>query len=100
MTAMMNNRATFNETMLTELRTKEQQYGVQFTPRQIQSAEPPANVVSAIEDRMVAVQRQEQAEAEAAQQKVVADAQFYTAQKQAEQEAYPIKKRAGAQQEA
>ena len=99
MTAMMNNRATFNETMLTELRTKEQQYGVQFITVQIQSAEPPANVVSAIEDRMVAVQRQEQAEAEAAQQKVLADANFYTAQKQADAEAYQIKQRAAAQQE-
>ncbi len=99
MTAMMNNRATFNETMLTELRTKEQQYGVQFITVQIQSAEPPANVVSAIEDRMVAVQRQEQAEAEAAQQKVLADANFYAAQKQADAEAYQIKQRAAAQQE-
>jgi len=99
MTAMMNNRATFNDTMLTELRTKEQQYGVQFITVQIQSAEPPANVVSAIEDRMVAVQRQEQAEAEAAQQKVLADANFYTAQKQADAEAYQIKQRAAAQQE-
>ena len=99
MTAMMNNRATFNETMLTELRTKEQQYGVQFITVQIQSAEPPANVVSAIEDRMVAVQRQEQAQAEAAQQKVLADANFYTAQKQADAEAYQIKQRAAAQQE-
>ncbi len=99
MTAMMNNRATFNDTMLTELRTKEQQYGVQFITVQIQSAEPPANVVSAIEDRMVAVQRQEQAEAEAAQQKVLADANFYAAQKQADAEAYQIKQRAAAQQE-
>jgi len=99
MTAMMNNRATFNETMLTELRTKEQQYGVQFITVQIQSAEPPANVVGAIVDRMVAVQRQEQAEAEAAQQKVLADANFYTAQKQADAEAYQIKQRAAAQQE-
>lgn len=99
MTAMMNNRATFNDTMLAELRTKEQQYGVQFITVQIQSAEPPANVVSAIEDRMVAVQRQEQAEAEAAQQKVLADANFYTAQKQADAEAYQIQQRSAAQQE-
>jgi membrane protease subunit HflK len=99
MTDMMNNRATFNETMLAELRAKEQQYGVQFITVQIQSAEPPANVVSAIEDRMVAVQRQAQAEAEAAQQKVLADANFYSAQKQADAEAYQIQQRAAAQQE-
>ena len=99
MADMMGNRATFNETMLTELRAKEQQYGVEFVTVQIQSAEPPANVVSAIEDRMVAVQRQEQAEAEAAQQRVLADANFYTAKTQADAEAYQIQQRAAAQQE-
>jgi regulator of protease activity HflC (stomatin/prohibitin superfamily) len=81
------------------LRTKEQGYGVQFVTVQIQSAEPPANVVQAIEDRMVAVQRQEQAEAEAAQKRVQADADFYAAQKQADAEAYQIQQRAQAQQE-
>lgn len=99
MAEMMGARADFNETMLTELRTKEQQYGVEFVTVQIQSAEPPANVVQAIEDRMVAVQKQEQAEAEAAQQKILADANFYAAQKQADAEAYQIKQRALAQQE-
>jgi membrane protease subunit HflC len=99
MTNMMSNRAVFNENMLTELRTKEQGYGVQFVTVQIQSAEPPANVVQAIEDRMVAVQRQEQAEAEAAQKRVQADADFYAAQKQADAEAYQIQQRAQAQQE-
>lgn len=99
MADMMSNRALFNTTMLSELRTKEQQYGVQFITVQIQSAEPPANVVQAIEDRMVATQRQAQAEAEAAQQKVIADAQFYAAQKQADAEAYQILQRAQAQQE-
>jgi regulator of protease activity HflC (stomatin/prohibitin superfamily) len=99
MQAMMSNRAEFNQAMLAELRTKEQQYGVQFITVQIQSAEPPANVVQAIEDRMVATQKQEQAEAEAAQQRVLADAQFYTAQKQADAEAYQIQQRAIAQQE-
>jgi membrane protease subunit HflK len=99
MASMMNQRAEFNETMLAELRTKEQQYGVQFITVQIQSAEPPANVVTAIEDRMVAVQRQEQAEAEAAQKRVQADADFYTAQKQADAEAYQIEQRAEAQRE-
>lgn len=99
MSDMMSARADFNETMLTELRAKEQQYGVEFITVQIQSAEPPANVVQAIEDRMVAVQKQEQAEAEAAQQKILADANFYAAQKQADAEAYQIKQRALAQQE-
>jgi len=99
MTNMMNNRAEFNEAMLTELRAKETQYGVEFVTVQIQSAEPPANVVQAIEDRMVAVQKQAQAEAEAAQQKIIADAAFYSSQKQADAEAYQIRQHAQAQEE-
>jgi regulator of protease activity HflC (stomatin/prohibitin superfamily) len=99
MTEMMNNRATFNQNMLDELRAREQQYGVEFVTVQIQSAEPPADVVSAIEDRMVAVQRQAQAEAEAQQQRVLADAEFYAAQKRADAQAYQITQLATAQQE-
>lgn len=99
MTDMMNARAAFNDVMLSELRTKEAQYGVQFVTVQIQSAEPPANVVQAIEDRMVAGQREAQAQAEAAQQKIQADATFYAAQKQADAEAYQIRQRAVAQKE-
>lgn len=97
---MMQNRAEFNEAMLAELRTREAQYGVQFVTVQIQSAEPPANVVTAIEDRMVAVQRQAQAEAEAAQQRVLADAEFYSAQKRADAEAYQMTQTATARQAA
>ncbi len=100
MADMMNNRAEFNEIMLGELRAKETQYGVQFVTVQIQSAEPPDDVVKAIEDRMVAVQREEQAQAEAAQQRINADAAFYAAQKQADAEAYQIQQSAAAQQEA
>jgi len=99
MADMMNARAAFNDVMLTELRTKEAQYGVQFVTVQIQSAEPPANVVQAIEDRMVATQREAQASAEAAQQKIKADAELYTAQKQAEAEAYQIQQRGVAQKQ-
>jgi regulator of protease activity HflC (stomatin/prohibitin superfamily) len=97
MAEMMNARAAFSDVMLSELRTKEAQYGVQFVMVQIQSAEPPANVVQAIEDRMVATQREAQASAEAAQQKIQADATFYAAQKQADAEAYQIQQRAVAQ---
>jgi regulator of protease activity HflC (stomatin/prohibitin superfamily) len=99
MADMMNTRAAFSDMMLNELRAKEVQYGVQFVTVQIQSAEPPANVVQAIEDRMVAAQREAQASAEAAQQKIRADAGFYAAQKQADAEAYQIQQRAVAQKE-
>ena len=99
MTAMMNNRAAFNQVMLEELRARAAQYGVEFVTVQLQSAEPPANVVSAIEDRMVAAQRQAQSESEAAQKRAVADAEFYAAQKRADAEAYQVKQLAAAQQE-
>jgi modulator of FtsH protease HflK len=97
---MMQNRTAFNETMMQELQTRAEQYGVEFITVQIQSAEPPANVVTAIEDAMVANQRKSQSEAEAAQQKVEADAAFYAAQKEAQAEAYQIQQQAVARQEA
>jgi len=88
MTEVMHSRAEINQEVLAALRERETQYGVEFVMVQIQSASPPPEVVTAIKDRMVAVQRQEQAEAEAAQQRTLADAEFYTAQKTADGEAY------------
>ena len=97
MAGVMNQRTEMNLEIMRELKEKEDQYGVEFMTVQIQSASPPAEVLSAIKDRMVAVQRQEQAEAEAAQQRTVADAEFYAAQKQAEAHAYRITTTASAE---
>ncbi len=94
---VMHSRAEINQQVVTALKTKETQYGVQFVLVQIQSAEPPAEVVTAIKDRMVAVQLQEKATAEASQQRTLADSAFYTAQKQAEGDAYQITKLAEAE---
>jgi membrane protease subunit HflK len=99
MTDMMRSRAEFNDEIMAQLRTKEAQYGVQFVTVQIQSAQPPEEVVKAIKDRMVAQQRKDQAEAEAAQLRTQADADYYVAQKHADAEAYQIKQTASAQQE-
>ncbi len=99
MTGVMNQRTEMNLEIMQELKEKENQYGVEFMTVQIQSASPPAEVLSAIKDRMVAAQRQEQAEAEAAQQRTVADARFYAAQKEAEADAYRISTTAAAQAE-
>lgn len=90
MTEVMHSRAAMNTEVMAALREKEQQYGVQFITVQIQGASPPEEVVTAIKDRMVAVQRQEQAMAEAAQRRTLADAEFYAAQKQADGDAYEI----------
>lgn len=100
MTEVMHNRAEMNQEIMQALKTKEEQYGVRFVTVQIQSASPPDEVVQAIKDRMVAVQRQEQAQAEAEKTKTLADAEFYAAQKRAEAEAYQISKKAEAQQAA
>jgi regulator of protease activity HflC (stomatin/prohibitin superfamily) len=100
MTEVMHSRAELNQELMETLRTKEEQYGVRFVTIQMQSASPPDEVVQAIKDRMVAVQRQEQAEAEAEQTKTLADAEFYAAQKRADAEAYQITKTAEAQQTA
>jgi membrane protease subunit HflK len=97
MDEVMHSRAEINNEVIRILQEKEDQYGVEFVLVQIQSAEPPAEVVNAIKNRMVAVELQEQAAAEAAQQRTLADSQFYTAQKQAEAEAYQITNLAEAQ---
>jgi regulator of protease activity HflC (stomatin/prohibitin superfamily) len=100
MTAVMHSRAEMNREVMAALEEKEEQYGVRFITVQMQNASPPAEVVTAIKDRMVAVQRQEQAQAEAAQQKTLADAAFYTAQKEAEADALRISLAAEAQEAA
>ena len=100
MDEVMHSRAEINTEVITILQDKEQQYGVEFILVQIQNAAPPAEVVNAIKNRMVAEQLQEQATAEAEQQRTLADSQFYTAQKQADAEAYQITKLAEAKAEA
>ena len=90
MADVMNDRMLMNAEIMEVLKEKETQYGVEFVTVQMQSASPPEEVLTAIKDRMVAVQRQEQAQAEAAQSKTLADANLYAAQKQAEAEAYQI----------
>ncbi|MEZ4725659.1 MAG: SPFH domain-containing protein [Caldilineaceae bacterium] len=99
MAAVMNDRALMNQEVMDALKEKESQYGVQFATVQLQSASPPDEVLTAIKDRMVATQRQEQAQAEAAQQKTIADAELYTAQKRAEATAYEISRTAEADAE-
>ena len=100
MDEVMHSRAAINIEVSKILREKEAQYGVEFILVQIQSASPPSEVVDAIKNRMVAEQLQEQADAEASQQRTLSDSQFYAAQKQAEGEAYQTTKLAEAQAEA
>jgi len=97
MDAVMHSRSEINQRVLVALQRKEEQYGVEFVLVQLQSASPPAEVVSAIKDRMVAVQLQEQAAAEAIQQRTLADSEFYTAQKETDAEVYQITKVAEAE---
>jgi regulator of protease activity HflC (stomatin/prohibitin superfamily) len=97
MDEVMHSRAQINQEVIAILQNRENQYGVEFILVQIQSASPPTEVVNAIKDRMVAVQLQEQADAEAAQQRTLADSQFYAAQKKAEGDAYQITSLAEAQ---
>lgn len=99
MADVMNNRAIMNTEVMDALLEKEEQYGVKFVTVQMQDASPPEEVLQAIRDRMVAVQRQDQAQAEAAQSKTLADANLYAAQKQAEADAYQITATAAAEAE-
>lgn len=100
MDEVMHSRAAINTEVMAILQQKQSQYGVEFILVQIQNASPPEEVVDAIKNRMVAVQLQEQAEAEATQQRTLADSQFYAAQKQADGEAYQTTTLAEAQAEA
>ena len=90
MNDVMHRRAEFNQELMTALQKKQDRYGVEFILVQIQNASPPAEVVTAIKDKMVAIQLQEKAIADAAQQKTLADSAFYAAQKKAEGDAYQI----------
>jgi len=90
MDEVMQNRLVINQGLLKTLQEKEKQYGVEFVLVQIQNASPPAEVLQAIKEKMVAVQLQEKATADATQQRTLADSEFYTAQKEAEGEAYQI----------
>ncbi len=100
MAEVMQSRAAMNQEVTEALVEKEAQYGVKFVTVQMQSASPPEEVVTAIKDRMVAVQRQEQAQAEATQKRTLADAEFYASQREADAEAYQIAKTTEAQQQA
>ena len=97
MAVVMHSRAEINIELMAALREREAQYGVEFVMVQLQSASPPEEVVSAIKDRMVAVQLQQQAEAEASQRRTLADAEFYATQKRADGEAYQVIKMAEAE---
>jgi regulator of protease activity HflC (stomatin/prohibitin superfamily) len=97
MDEVMHSRAEINQQVMTELQKKQDQYGVQFILVQIQSASPPVEVVTAIKERMVAVQLQEKATADATQQRTLADSEFYAAQKKADGDAYQISKLAEAE---
>lgn len=97
MDVVMHSRAEINQEVMASLMNKEDQYGVVFTHVQLQNASPPSEVVAAIKDRMVAVQLQEKAGAEATQLRTLADSEFYAAQKKAEGEAYQITKLAEAE---
>jgi len=100
MDEVMHSRAEINTEVMAILKQKQSQYGVEFILVQIQNAAPPSEVVDAIKNRMVAVQLQEQAAAEAEQQRTLADSQYYTAQKAADGEAYQTTKLAEAQADA
>lgn len=97
MDEVMHSRQEINLEVISILEKKQDQYGVEFVLVQIQNAAPPEEVVNAIKNRMVAEQLQEQAAAEAQQQRTLADSQFYTAQKKAEGDAYQTTKLAEAQ---
>jgi len=100
MSVLMHDRTGISQDVLTALKEKESGYGVQFITVQVQSVYPPAEVETAIKDRMVAEQRKTTAQAEAERTRITADARYYEAQKTVDAEAYQITKTADAQRTA
>lgn len=79
-----------NQKIMLELQEKEKDYGVSFKLVQIQGTYPPQEVQEAIKQRMVTEEKTAGAKEEALQKKILADANFYDAQKKAEAEKYQI----------
>jgi regulator of protease activity HflC (stomatin/prohibitin superfamily) len=80
-------RAEINREVMDALREREDQYGIEFTLVQIQSASPPTEVVSAIKDRMVVVEKQADGEANQIIKLAEAQAMQIALTSQAKQEA-------------
>lgn len=100
MSILMHDRAGISRDVLTALQEKESRYGIQFITVQVQSVYPPAEVETAIKDRMVAEQRKTTAQTDAERTRIAADAKYYEAQKLVDAEAYQINKTAEAQRAA
>jgi len=90
MSDVMKNRTQMNQKIMLELREKEKDYGVSFKLVQIQGTYPPQEVQEAIKQRMVTEEKTAGAKEEALQKKILADANFYDAQKKADAEKYQI----------
>jgi modulator of FtsH protease HflK len=87
---VMKYRSQMNQKIMLELQAKEKDYGVSFKLVQIQGTYPPQEVQEAIKQRMVTEEKTAGAKEEALQKKILADANFYDAQKKAEAEKYQI----------
>ena len=87
---VMKYRTQMNQRIMLELQEREKDYGVSFKLVQIQGTYPPQEVQEAIKQRMVTEEKTAGAKEEALQKKILADANFYDAQKKAEAEKYQI----------
>ncbi|MEY3219507.1 MAG: FtsH protease modulator HflK [Pseudomonadota bacterium] len=100
MNEVMKNRTQMNQKIMLELQAKEKDYGVSFKLVQIQGTYPPQEVQEAIKQRMVTEEKTAGAKEEALQKKILADANFYDAQKKTEAEKYQLVETAQAKQTA
>jgi regulator of protease activity HflC (stomatin/prohibitin superfamily) len=100
MNEVMKNRTQMNQKIMLELQAREKDYGVSFKLVQIQGTYPPQEVQEAIKQRMVTEEKTAGAKEEALQKKILADANFYDAQKKTEAEKYQLVETAQAKQTA
>lgn len=99
MAEVMQQRQQLGQSMTDALAEKESHFGVHFLLIQVQGTYPPTEVEEAIKQRMVSEQRTVAAEQEARQKEIIADADFYEAQKRTDAAKYEIEETAAAKKE-
>lgn len=99
MTDVMMKRGAMNRRIAEELKEMEPSYGIRFKLVQIQGTYPPDEVQTAIKQRMIMEERTVEAKEQAAQKKIIADAQLYETRKKTEAEKNRIEQVAKARRE-
>ncbi len=98
MEEVAHNRKEISDEVSRALSASQDHFGVAFRLVQIQATYPPEEVAQAIRERMVSEQRKQAATSDAEKEKILADAKFYSANRESEAKALEVERLAAAQQ--